>query len=363
MGQWTFTGGQQLTEAVLQPLTELNVGVDGAAPQRILLGEPIIAVPGLVDLHAHIDRGSGDSVGIASEWLKRTGVHHAADGGTYGWASWDSEAPHLPEPVRWWVSLLPEGLRTFPETPRLREVVPDMAEPAAHTFRTPRHFVGFKIRLGQNDRQDDEDLLQTGLLWSHHFHVPLMVHWTGTFLPTELVASSLQPGDVLTHIYAPLTDGETLETRVRALHRARAGQVVLDLGHGRHHFSWKVFAAAHAAGLDPDTISTDVTRATWQQEPVVDLPHVLGRCLAGGMPVEAAMKAASLAPAAYLGLAKDHASWVFFGRQTAPRALPDALGEVLTVNDFWAPVLIIMNGEVMRLIDHPDMEWQETPGV
>ncbi len=362
MGQWTFTGGRQLTEAGIRPLTELNVSMDGAGDQRIRLGEHIIAVPGLVDLHAHIDRGSEDSVGIPWEWLRKSGVHHAADGGTYGWGSWDSEPLHSSESIRWWVSLLPEGLKTFPQAPRLRKVVPDMADPAAHAFHMPRHFVGFKIRLGQNDREDDEDLLQIGLLWSHHFHVPLMVHWTGTFLSTELVASSLRSGDVLTHIYAPLTDGETLETRVRALGRARAQQVVLDLGHGRHHFSWKVFAAAHAAGLDPDTISTDVTRSTWQQDPVVDLPHVLGRCLAGGMPVEAAVKAASLTPAAYLRLAKEHASWVFLGMQTAPRALPDALGEVLTVPVFWSPVLIIMK-EVMRLIDHPDLKWQGAPGV
>ncbi|MDA8193552.1 MAG: hypothetical protein M0Z53_06100 [Thermaerobacter sp.] len=356
MGVWTITGGQLLAKPGLVPLREFDLTVESEPDRRVQLGGDVAVVPGLVDFHAHIDRGNGETVGIAEPWLAQAGVRFAADAGTYGWASaYSAEAPSAVS--RSWVSLLPHGLTTLPDTPRLREVVARMDEPDSYQLNLPPAVLGFKIRLGQNDRQDDEDLLRTGTLWAEHFGLPLMVHWTGTYLPPAEVVGYLRPGDVLTHAWAPLGEQESLTSRTTALSLAKERRIVLDVGHGRNHFAWDVFMAGRALGVEPDTISTDVTRASWQQAPVYDLPHLVGKFIAGGLSPEQAMMAASFTPARYLGLTDSTEAWVFFVLQETPVTLRDVRGGTLLARQFWHPALIIMNGKVMRQSDRHFAQW------
>jgi dihydroorotase len=123
-----------------------------------------------------------------------------------------------------------------------------------------------------------------------------MVH-IGTAPPTlDEILDLLRPGDIVTHcasgIAAPLGP---------AVHAARDRGVLFDIGHGSGGFAFDVLERQVAAGLAPDTVSTDL-HARSLHGPVFDLPTTMAKLLAVGLPLDAVLAAATVRPARALGL-------------------------------------------------------------
>jgi dihydroorotase len=120
----------------------------------------------------------------------------------------------------------------------------------------------------------------------------------------ELFLRRMRPGDIFTHVYADVR-GRTAVVDAHGLVRpyvreAQARGVVLDLGHGGASFVLRQAAPAIAQGLLPDTISTDVHRAS-RRGSMHDLPSVLSKLHALGMEWPDLLRRATAAPAAVLG--------------------------------------------------------------
>ncbi len=96
----------------------------------------------------------------------------------------------------------------------------------------------------------------------------------------------LRPGDILTHCMRPSPNAPTTRDEVRpSLLAARERGVLLDVGHGARSFSFRSADALLAAGVCPDTISSDV-HVLSVDGPAHDLLHTMSKLLALGMPLE-----------------------------------------------------------------------------
>lgn len=90
----------------------------------------------------------------------------------------------------------------------------------------------------------------------------VLVHCTDSPIPMAQIVEALAPGDILTHIYHGGSH-TCLEEDFAAFRLAREKGVVLDAGFAGHvHTDFGVLKTAAQAGFYPDTISTDITRAS-----------------------------------------------------------------------------------------------------
>ncbi len=99
--------------------------------------------------------------------------------------------------------------------------------------------------------------------------IPVMLH-IGDIGPRQLEATSpeltsaaldlLEAGDIVTHLFSPLTGSATGDglTVLPALRAAKERGVWLDTSIGDYQFAWDVADAVLAQGVYPDTIATDM---------------------------------------------------------------------------------------------------------
>jgi dihydroorotase len=131
-------------------------------------------------------------------------------------------------------------------------------------------------------------------------NLPVMVDF-GYFLPErpywQLVTQKLRPGDISTHMFrgpVPYVDshGKLLDYHKQARQRG----VKFDVGHGNQSFVLRNAAPAIAQGFWPDTISTDLHGLS-MNAPMMDMPTLLSKFLALGMPLKEIMLRATWNPA------------------------------------------------------------------
>jgi dihydroorotase len=138
--------------------------------------------------------------------------------------------------------------------------------------------------------------LRRGLAAAGACGVPVMVHIGTTPPALDEVLDLLRPGDIVTHcasgLAAPLGP---------AVHAAKERGVLFDIGHGSGGFAFDVLEQQLAAGLGPDTVSTDL-HARSVHGPAFDLPTTMAKLLAVGVPLDEVITAATVRPARALGL-------------------------------------------------------------
>ncbi|RIV23104.1 hypothetical protein D2Q93_08180 [Alicyclobacillaceae bacterium I2511] len=311
----------------------------------------VIFEGGFIDFHLHL-RGQCDTIGIEELGLLKSGVVAVGDAGTYGWNNWAQRGRTQVVQSRGWVSLLKDGLTHHPEVPTFTGFTVLEEEKLAELFadrqQAENHPVGLKIRLGQHSEQEDRLLLITGVAQARRLQVPLMVHLTGSFLSAEEVVERLAAGDVLTHAYQGrrgniLSQGGISPTVAAAVKNG----LILDVGHGKNHFSWRVFQAALQAGLVPTTVSTDHTQNTWESAPVFNLSYVMSKLWAAGLTWEDLYWGVVRNPSRLLQLhpREDAAVVLDFHKET--QKFTDAQGETLIAPGVWFPVLVVVNGRVI----------------
>ena len=99
--------------------------------------------------------------------------------------------------------------------------------------------------------------------------IPIMMH-IGDIGPRELpptpseltseALDMLEPGDIVTHVFGPLT-GSALDEQMHVLPALKAAQrrgVWLDSAIGDYQFAWDAADAVMAEGIRPDTIASDM---------------------------------------------------------------------------------------------------------
>jgi dihydroorotase len=91
-------------------------------------------------------------------------------------------------------------------------------------------------------------------------------------------------------------DGKLLDY----LHQARARGVIFDVGHGGGSFLWRNAVPSIEQGFYPDSISSDLHTGSMNAA-MMDLPTVMSKLLAIGMPLQEVVKASTINPADEIG--------------------------------------------------------------
>jgi dihydroorotase len=285
-----------------------NIAVSSAAKAIDMAG--LYVTPGLIDIHVHVFNSSlvpgawaGDNSVQADVLSFRNGVTTMVDAGS-------------------------SGYRNFPQ---FRSTVIDRAQTRIFAFLNVAGY-GMMTNFVEQDTTDMRVDKITGMIRrnkdviigikSAHYEkpdwtsvdraveagrqagVPVMVDF-GWFLPQrpywELVTSRLRPGDISTHMFrgpVPWTDANG--KLYPYLHTARKRGVRFDVGHGGGSFVMRNAAPATQQGFYPDTISTDLHTGSTNAG-MMDMPTMMSKMMALGMPVREVLVRSTWAPAQVIG--------------------------------------------------------------
>lgn len=316
-----------------------DVGVaDGAIP---IDASGRLVSPGLVDLHTHVFVGQDlgvdpDEVGL------HAGVTTVVDAGTAGGHTFGAFRRGVIEQtrtrVRAFVNISSIGATSILLAGELENLAYANEDVCLECLAEHRDVVvGVKIRasgnvVGANGRVP----LDRSRHVADRVGLPLMVH-LGPAPPTNReILAELHAGDIITHCCTGFADNR-LAPDGRVLDEALAAQqrgVIFDIGHGMSGFSAESAAAMIAGGLVPDTVSTDVH--SYSRQAVVDLPTVMSRLVALGMPVDDVIRAATCVPARHAGLLDSGVGTLRVGAPADIAVLDEVVEPVRYVDPFGA---------------------------
>jgi dihydroorotase len=262
--------------------------------------------PGLVDLHTHVYAGTGamdsfagDSSIYPDSFAPRAGVTTVVDVGSSGWKNFPDFKWRVIDRSLTRVLAMLNVVGSGMGPGETEQTTADM-DPEA-TAKVARQFadiiVGVKsAHYMRNDWTSVDRAVAAGRLAG----IPVMVDF-GASTPErsfeDLVLTHLRPGDIVTHMYVRRyptlgQDGRPLPHILQARERG----VKFDVGHGNTSFSWDKAIAGVKHGFWPDTISSDAhIRST--RLSMKDLPTVMSKMLAAGLPLKTIVELTTIAPA------------------------------------------------------------------
>jgi dihydroorotase len=354
----------------LQP----NIATAEAKRTLEVRGDNRYVVPGLIDLHTHVAFGAQTpGVNWQAADPELAGVHSGVttvvdcgSTGAYNFGLFPTHVlPRAKTRILCFLNVGSHGLlymhKHRPDVPRLEDVDRDAI--AACVEANPGLVDGIKLRLvGDLVQERGEDLVRLAEDVAREHHLPLMVH-IGEVLHesanapavTRYLLKTLQPLDILTHLCTHHSGGVMDEDRqpVPELREARANGVVLDPASGRSNFSIDVARRQADLGLQPDTISTDMS-TPGRSEVVHSLMECMAKFMAVGCSLADVVRMTTLNAARALGK-QDQLGAIAVGREadlTIMDVLPgrwkyaDCRQEAFTGDHALVPVQTVRAGEL-----------------
>jgi len=353
---------------------ELNVDA-----RQVIDASGRIVTPGFIDMHVHVlpfgnqlpYNGNPDQLCLAS------GTTTAVDCGSAG-------SPMLPPTL---VDYLRETCKTrlflflnissrgILEEPELSDLhFVDIEETVDICKNMSEIILGVKVRLTRGALGGTAPLeaLSLAMEAAKKANKPLMVHGIRTDQKDVLkgvtlvdILSELRSGDILTHIYAE--NSGILDEKDKVLpevYEAVERGVRLDVAHGRGNFSFEVASKAMKQGLMPDTISTDLHKASIMG-PVYDLPTTVSKFLALGMPLDKAIEKVTASPARIIGMENNigtiregtKADLTILDLERGSFEFTDAEGKFKIGKERLVPVMTIKEGDVFLARSWSQANW------
>lgn len=287
-------------------IAEVAAGLDPASSHKTIDLDGLYVTPGLVDMHTHVfhttgipDAWAGDNSVQPDAFSFRSGVTTMVDAGSSGWSTFEMLRESVIDRARTrvlaFVNIAKLGMVTDAAEQQKADFCPDALAKLARKHSDV--IVGIKSAHYQ---QPDWASVDMAVEAGRRAGVPAMIDF-GYFLPERpywrLVSEHLRPGDISTHMYrgpVPWVDGrgKLLSYLPEARHRG----VKFDVGHGNMSLVLRNAVPAVEQGFFPDTISSDV-HALSMNAPMMDMPTMLSKFLALGMPLFDAIGAATWNPA------------------------------------------------------------------
>lgn len=280
---------------------------------RTLAATGKLAVPGLIDLHAHVFP-YGSAIGIPADELvanqSTTTLVSAGDAGANNIAAFRRFiVPATRARLYAFVHIANHGLTGFP-VPELYNIEFAQVDAAARAIAENSDIVlGAKVRMSENViAKHGMEPLKRAILACERAGTggKVMCHIGGVETPGLMsqILDTLRAGDVLTHAYsgAPnianaftniVQDGKLLPAAVEAKKRG----VVFDVGHGGGSFDYTIAEAAIAGGAGPDVISSDIHVFSGNSPGMPYLTWVMSKFMNLGYTLEQVVTMATATPA------------------------------------------------------------------
>jgi dihydroorotase len=343
------------------------------ASRTVDVGGKVVA-PGLIDVHAHVyqpkrNPAHPDSAGV---W---GGVTTVADAGGPGPANfsefYDVVFPQARTKVYSFLSIFHDRtlqtndeseldvagvVRTARENPDIVKGVKCLVQPRIVQAMGLKHVEAATAAA----REAELRVLM---------HIGDIGPKTLTPTPPEVVAralSMLSPGDIVTHIFTPLT-GAALDWNgklVPELKEAQQRGVTLDPAYGDFNFGWERAQQVMSQGVVPDTIGTDIDIQPgfgMRKNLMRGLLEYSAFFLALGFSLEDVVRMTTINAARALGV-EDQAGSVVEGREAdisvievveGEWLLTDATGESRIGSQALVPFLTIKSGEIVEGAEAP----------
>jgi dihydroorotase len=319
-----------------------------------------LVTPGLVDLHVHTYLGVSHYGIDADTFCLGRGVTTALDAGSAGGQTLEGFRRYVAEPSRTrlfaLVNLACQGMITK-RVGELEELRYADVDQAVQACMQNRGFVkGVKVRLTPNIVGDNAaSVLSRALEVAKQASLPLMIHPNGSLLALSKILSGMRPGDILTHCYHGWSCG-ILDSSGKVLPEVRAAVdrgILLDVGHGKGSFVFRVARRALELGVPPSTISSDLHTYNING-PVYDLVTTASKFVALGLELEEVVDRITRRPARFLGVEDlgtlregAPADIAVFEVREGTFTFEDCDGELLTGSRKLIPVVVVKSGQVV----------------
>ncbi len=247
------------------------------------------------------------------------------------------------------------GLERTDELSQLKWIDRAMAQAAATAY--PDFIVGLKARISRSVVKDNGiEPLKLARILSEETKLPLMVHIGSAPPAISEVLELLQPGDVITHYLNGKSNNLFHEdgTPLQGLIDAASRGVHLDVGHGTASFSFRIAEQAKEAGIELNTISTDIYRGNRLNGPVYSMSNVLTKFLVLGYSLEEVIRAVTINAAAWLGKPElgqirvgQQANLTLFALEAGEKQLKDSEGDVRIAQHYIKVKGVYANGSLI----------------
>ncbi len=321
-----------------------------------------LVVPGLIDLHTHVYHAvnqTGVDPDMAGVYAGVTTVVDAGSAGCYSFGGFPQHViPKAKTRIACMLHISRVGLNYQPEISGRDDI--DLDETIRVIEANKPLIQGVKVRaVGPAVPTLGVEMIRLAKRAASEGGVRLMVHigdrgaGDGPTITRELLPL-LESGDIITHLFSGNAgrilddDGKVIPEIMEAQERG----VFLDTAHGRQNFSFDVARAALDQGVEPRSISTDLT-IPGRLNTVHSLAEMLSRFLALGFGLADVIRMATLEPARALGMEGTLGS-LAVGREADISVLEEANGKwafadteggTLTGDKALSPTLAVRAGE------------------
>lgn len=278
--------------------------IPASQARRVVDVSGLYVVPGLIDLHAHVFGYEGSLV--PDETALPAGTTTIVDAGGSGWRTFDEFRKTVITPAKTRVlallNIVGKGMIGEPYESDVEDM--DPAKTAETILRNKDVIVGIKTA---HFNKPGWAAIDRSVEAGRTAGVPVMVDdkiFTNSGRTTkEELLVHLRPGDIHTHMYndrqIELIDRFNGKVQPWMIEARKRG-VLFDVGHGGGSFLWPVAAKAVAQGFVPDTISTDLHRASSEIQQS-DMPNVMSKMMLLGMSFPDVLLRSTVNPAKEIG--------------------------------------------------------------
>ena len=314
--------------------------------------------PGFIDLHTHVfnhplfrhGRLASDRIGI------RQGVACVIDAGSSGASTIDAfpQFVHETQTTKTYafINIGSPGLPHITEGHASR---PELCDLPGVVKALDRHkwLVGVKVLASVSHTGSfGLEAVKLARKAAEISGKPLMLHIGNAPPLIDDVLDLLRSGDIVTHTFHGKIGGVLgyRDTVIDSFKAAVERGVIVDIGHGRSSFSFRVCEAALAQGIAVNTISSDLHQGNVNQY-AVSLSRTMNKLRAIGMPFIDIIRAVTINPAHAIQLSDfgqiaigKPAHLTIFRDVQQPIELEDAEGEVRLASAQIQPIGVLVDG-------------------
>lgn len=291
-------------------IARLAEGIPPSAGDTVVDVSHLYVVPGLIDMHVHLDPRYFPGGIVADGQSFSSGITTMVDAGSIGAANFGDFKEQVIDKsktrVLAFLNVVDLGMGG-PHEQDVSRMVPEVAAGVAQAY--PDLIVGIKVahywtRQPYDAEHGPWDNVDRGVEAGRLCEKPLMVDFWPRPERTyaELILEKMRPGDIHTHVFAqqfPIIDDDGKVNDI--LFQAQERGVIFDVGHGGGSFWFRNAVRAVEQGFAPDSISTDLHTGNVANGLVTNVLNVMSKFLNMGLDLEDVIEKATDAPAREIG--------------------------------------------------------------